>query len=67
MEIPLLNSWKSALIKGEIKKSLNKLDPSLVVPALDNLLDSVGLVAKDAKEVKTEIGNKLMELIRGLN
>ena len=63
----LIQNLKSGIIKGEIIKSLNKLDPSLVVPALDNILSSIGLVDKDKLEVKREIANVLMRLIRGLN
>lgn len=63
----LINNIKSGLIKGEIKKSTLKLDTSLLVPAIDNVLDSIGLTPKDKVDVKTEIRNKLMELIRALN
>ena len=67
----IVSNLKSGLIKGEIVKSLDKLNPSLVIPALDNILESVGLVElpkqKDKSAVKQSIKNKLMELIRGLD
>jgi hypothetical protein len=71
MDIPFLNNIKSGLIRGEILKSLNKLDPSLTVPAINNVLESVGLVEipkqKDRAAVKQAIKNKLMEFIRALD
>jgi hypothetical protein len=63
----LLGNLKSGLIKKEIVKSLDKLDPKLIVPAIDNILDSIDLNGRDKQEVKITIGNKLQELIRGLN
>ena len=62
----LVNNIKSGIIKNEILKSLDKLDPTLLVPAIDNLFDSIGLVDKDKAEIRVEIRNKLMDLIRAL-
>ncbi len=71
MELTFLNNIKSGLIKGEIMKSLDKLDPSLVVPAVNNVLESVGLVEipkqKDRTAVKQSIKNKLMDFVRALD
>lgn len=51
MEIPLLNSWKSHIIKGEILKALDKLDLSLYIAPIHNTLDSIGLEKKDKENV----------------
>ena len=71
MDIPFLNNKKSELIKREIVKSLGKLNPSLVVPAINNVIESIGLVEipkqKDRTAVKQSIKNKLMDLIRALD
>jgi hypothetical protein len=63
----LIQNLKSGIIRGEVEKSLTKLNPSLIVPALDNILESICLIEKDQKEVKQMIKNKLMSLIRALN
>ena len=62
----LVSNIKSGIIKNEILKSLDKLDPTLLVPAIDNVFESIGLVDKDKAEIRVEIRNKLMDLIRGL-
>ncbi len=62
----LMKNIKSGIIKNEILKSLDKLDPTLLVPAIENVLDSIGLTDKDKSEIKVELRNKLMDLIRGL-
>ncbi len=71
MELTFLNNIKSGLIKNEIIKSLAKLDTSLIIPALDNIMESIGLVEKEKQKDRTEvrgaIANKLMEVIRQLN
>ena len=66
-----LNNIKSKIIRNEIDKSLDKLDTSVLMPALENLLSSIGLVErekqKDRTSVKQLISHKLMEIIRLLN
>ena len=51
MEIPLLNKWKSYVIKGEILKALEKLDLNLYIAPIHNTLDSIGLEKKDKENV----------------
>ena len=62
----LVSNIKSGIIKNEILKSLDNLDPTLLVPAIENILTSIGLIDKDKAEIKVELRNKLMDLIRGL-
>lgn len=62
----LISNIKSGIIKNEILKSLDKLDPTLLVPAIDNVLDSIGLTDKDKAEIRVELRNKLMDTIRAL-
>jgi hypothetical protein len=58
MEIPLLNKWKSYVIKGEILKALEKLDLNLYIAPVHNTLDSIGLEKKDKEEVVNRLVNK---------
>ena len=58
MEIPLLNKWKSYVIKGEILKALEKLDLNLYIAPIHNTLDSIGLEKKDKEEVVNRLVNK---------
>jgi hypothetical protein len=58
MEIPLLNKWKSHIIKGETLKALEKLDLNLYIAPIHNTLDSVGLDKKDKEEVVNRLVNK---------
>mgnify|MGYP001383980520 CR=1 FL=1 len=62
----IVSNIKSGIIKNEILKSLDKLDPTLLVPAIENVLESIGLTDKDKAEIRVELRNKLMDLIRGL-
>ena len=62
----LVSNIKSGIIKNEILKSLDNLDPTLLVPAINNILESIGLTEKDRAEVRVELRNKLMDLIRAL-
>ena len=62
----LVSNIKSGIIKNEILKSLDNLDPTLLVPAIENILTSIGLIDKDKAEIRVELRNKLMDLIRAL-
>ena len=62
----IVSNIKSGIIKNEILKSLDNLDPTLLVPAIENILTSIGLIDKDKAEIRVELRNKLMDLIRGL-
>jgi len=62
----IVSNIKSGIIKNEILKSLDNLDPTLLVPAINNILESIGLTEKDRAEVRVELRNKLMDLIRAL-
>jgi hypothetical protein len=66
MEIPLLNSWKSHIIKGKVLKALDKLDLNLYIPPIKNTLESIGLEDKDKGEVITKFTVKLRELAYNL-
>ena len=58
MEIPLLNSLKSHIIKGKVLKALDKLDLNLYIAPIHNTLDSIGLEKKDKDEIITKFVNK---------
>jgi len=62
----IVSNIKSGIIKNEILKSLDNLDPTLLVPAIENILTSIGLIDKDKAEIRVELRNKLMDLIRAL-
>ena len=80
MELTFLNNIKSGVIASEIEKSLVKLNPALLVPlvdsilvspALDNVLESIGLVEKekqkDRTRVKRAIREKVIKYVKALD
>jgi hypothetical protein len=62
----ILGNLKSAVIKGQVLKALDKLDLNLYIPPIKNTLESAGLNDKDKEEVITKFTVKLRELAYNL-
>jgi hypothetical protein len=57
----IISNLKSAVIRNELIKALDKFNSSLYIPAIDNLCDSIDLDKDDKKAVKTKLITKIRE------